>query len=134
GRALAAIAASDERVVVVELSRNFGQQAALSAGLNLAQGDAVITIDGDDQHPADVIPAMLEKLESGWDVVIGQRTDSRQPSAAKRWSSSAFYWLLGRLNATHIRPKCADFRAMSRPVVQAMRQMPEHHRFIQKMV
>ena len=134
GRALAAVAASDERVVVVELSRNFGHQAALSAGLDLAQGDAVITMDGDGQHPADLIPAMLEKLEGGWDVVIGQRTDSHQPSAAKRWSSSAFYWLLGRLSATHIRPGCADFRAMSRPVVQAMRQMPERHRFVRGMV
>ena len=133
-RALEAIASTDSRVVIVELSRNFGHQAALSAGLDQARGDAVITMDGDGQHPPDVIPAMLELLESGYDVVLAQRTDQRQASVAKRWMSSAFYWLLGRLSATSIRPGCADFRAMSRPVVHAIRQMPERHRFVRGMI
>jgi len=133
-RALAAIAAADPRVVVIELSRNFGHQAALSAGLDRARGDAVITLDGDGQHPPMLIPAMLERLESGSDVVLGQRIAQRQPSLVKRATSRAFSWVLARLSATRICPGCGDFRAMSRPVVDAIRQMPEGHRFVRGMV
>ena len=133
-RALDAIAAADDRVVVVELSRNFGHQAALSAGLDLARGDAVVTMDGDGQHPADLIPAMLGLLLGGHDVVLGQRTHAQPPARAKRWTSALFYWLLSRLSATEIVPGSADFRLMSRPVVEQLKRMPEHHRFVRGMV
>src|SRR5262249_3929556 len=108
--ALASIAAGDPRVVVIQLSRNFGHQAALSAGLDRARGDAVITLDGDGQHPPSMIPVMLERLDSGSDVVLGQRRAQRQPSLLKRSTSRAFSWVLARLSATRIRPGCGDFR------------------------
>jgi dolichol-phosphate mannosyltransferase len=127
------IARRDPRVVVVELSRNFGHQAALSAGLDQSRGDVVITMDGDGQHPPAMIPEMLRLSESGYDVVIAQRVAGDTP-APKRWTSLAFYWLLNRLSDTSVLPGAADFRLMTRPVVDALRAMPEYHRFLRGMV
>ena len=131
---LAKIAEADRRVVVIDLSRNFGHQAALSAGLDLAQGDAVVTIDGDGQHPPELIPEMLRLFEAGYDVVLTQRSEVGRPALLKRSTSAAFYWLLGRLSNTHIIPGCADYRLLSRRVVAALKNMPEHHRFLRGMV
>jgi polyisoprenyl-phosphate glycosyltransferase len=131
---LAKIADQDSRVVVIELSRNFGHQAALSAGLDLATGDAVITIDGDGQHPPELIPEMLRLFGAGYDVVLTQRSDVGQPAFLKRSTSAAFYWLLGRLSDTKILPGCADYRLLSRRVVEALKDMPEYHRFLRGMV
>jgi glycosyltransferase involved in cell wall biosynthesis len=131
---LAKIAEADSRVVVIELSRNFGHQAALSAGLDLAEGDAVVTIDGDGQHPPELIPEMLRLFETGYDVVLTQRSDVGQPAFLKRSTSGAFYWLLGRLSDTKILPGSADYRLLSRRVVAALKEMPEYHRFLRGMV
>jgi dolichol-phosphate mannosyltransferase len=136
-RALQEIASQDERVVVVELSRNFGHQAALTAGLDLAEGEYVITMDGDGQHPPALLGEMLRLAESGYDVVLAQRIEAEQADnrlSFKRWSSDLFYRLINRIGDTRILPGAADFRLLSRPVVLALRQMREYHRLLRGMV
>jgi dolichol-phosphate mannosyltransferase len=128
------IAAADSRVVVVELSRNFGHQAALTAGLDMADGDYVITLDGDGQHPPQLIPEMLRLAQSGYDVVLTRRNEEEGLSAFKRWTSSLFYRLLNRIGDTRVLPGSADFRLLSHSVVLALRNMREYHRFLRGMV
>jgi dolichol-phosphate mannosyltransferase len=128
------IANEDSRVVVLELSRNFGHQAALTAGLDHAQGDVVITMDGDGQHPPELIPEMLRLLEQGYDIVQTQRLDTDQSGSFKKWTSGLFYSLLNSLSGTLVQPGAADFRAMSRQAVDALKAMPEFHRFLRGMV
>jgi dolichol-phosphate mannosyltransferase len=125
---------SDRRVFAVELSRNFGHQSALSAGLDLANGEAVITLDGDGQHPPSLIPQMLSLFESGYDIVVMQRLDAKKSLPFKRWTSSGFYWIINRLSSTPVTPGAADFRLMARSAVQSLRRMPEYHRFLRGMV
>jgi polyisoprenyl-phosphate glycosyltransferase len=128
------IAGQDRRVQVVELSRNFGHQAALTAGLDLVQGDLVITMDGDGQHPPALIPQMLALAQAGYEVVLTQRVDETGVSRFKRWTSDQFYRLINRIGDTHILPGSADFRLMTLPVVDALRNMREYHRFLRGMV
>jgi len=128
------IARQDPRVQVVEFSRNFGHQAALTAGLDLAQGDLVITMDGDGQHPPALISQMLALAQAGYEVVLTQRVDETGVSRFKRWTSDQFYRLINRIGDTHILPGSADFRLMARPVVEALRNMREYHRFLRGMV
>jgi dolichol-phosphate mannosyltransferase len=132
--ALEAIAALDARVEVVELSRNFGHQSALTAGLDLADGDYVITMDGDGQHPPALIGEMLSLAQQGYDIVLTQRTEQVHISPFKRWSSDRFYRLINRAGDTQILPGSADFRLLSRRAVLALRSMPEYHRFLRGMV
>lgn len=128
------LAQADERIVVVELSRNFGHQAALTAGMDIAQGDVVITLDGDGQHPPELIAEMLKLHEQGYDVVLTQRMDDQASSFFKRSTSAFFYWLINRLGDTQIVPGSADFRLLSRQVVDGLKQMREYHRFLRGMV
>lgn len=125
---------ADPRARVIELSRNFGHQAALTAGLDVAEGDYVITMDGDGEHPPAMIAEMLLLAESGYDIVRTQRTDVRYGSAFKQWSSAAFYRLINRVGDTYIWPGSSDFRLLARPVVEALRGMREYHRFLRGMV
>lgn len=124
----------DERVRLVELSRNFGHQAALSAGLALSTGDIVITMDGDGQHPAELIAEMLKLIAQGYDIVQGQRTQSAGSGALKQWTSGRFYQLLNLISGTQVLPGAADFRALSRQAVDALNSMPEYHRFLRGMI
>jgi dolichol-phosphate mannosyltransferase len=124
----------DPRVIVLELSRNFGHQAALTAGLDHARGDAVITMDGDGQHPPEMIPEMIRLFQLGYDIVQTQRVDSDQKNSFKKWTSGWFYSLLNSLSGTQVQPGAADFRAMSRQAVEALKTMPEFHRFLRGMV
>ena len=128
------ISSSDPRVVILELSRNFGHQAALTAGLDHALGDMVITMDGDGQHPPEMIPELLRLVEQGYDVVQTQRLDAEQKNTFKKWTSGWFYSLLNSLSGTQVKPGAADFRAMSRKAVDALKSMPEYHRFLRGMV
>jgi len=128
------LASADPRVVVVELSRNFGHQAALTAGLDLAEGDYVITLDGDGQHPPEKIAEMLSLAQSGYDVVLTQRQDAANLPVFKRWTSTMFYRLINRIGDTQVLPGSTDFRLMSRPAVQAVRGLREYHRFLRGMV
>jgi len=131
---LSALAHQDERVTVVQLSRNFGHQAALTAGIDLSESDYAITLDGDGEHPPSLIPEMLRQAESGYDIVLTQRTDQEHLNSFKTRTSNIYYRLINWIGDTRVLPGSADFRAMSRPVVQALRQMREYHRFLRGMV
>jgi glycosyltransferase involved in cell wall biosynthesis len=130
---LAKLTADDSSVSVLELSRNFGHQAALTAGLDRAQGDVVVTLDGDGQHPPELIPQMVELHQAGYDVVLTQRVTAHRPRV-KRWTSTAFYRLLSRISDTPITDGSADYRLLARPVLEALRGMREYHRFLRGMV
>src|SRR5512133_2630207 len=131
---LDALAQTDTRIQVMELSRNFGHQAALTAGLDRAEADYVISLDGDGQHPPELIAEMLKLAESGYDIVLTERLDVGGTSSFKRWTSSMFYRLINQIGSTHITPGSADFRLLSQQVVEALRSMPEYHRFLRGMV
>lgn len=131
---LANLARQDERVRILSLSRNFGHQAALTAGLDHAEGDIVITMDGDGQHPPEMIPQMLALVMQGYDVVQTQRIDEAEPASLKKWTSGLFYRLINAISGTRVLPGTADFRAMSRQAVDALKSMPEYHRFLRGMV
>src|SRR5262245_25153035 len=124
----------DKRIVVLELSRNFGHQAALTAGLEASQGDFVISMDGDGQHPPEMIKEMLELFEQGYDIIQAQRVEDVSASAFKQFTSSAFYNLINRISGTRIIPGAADFRGMNRQAVDALKAMPEYHRFLRGMI
>lgn len=131
---LAALAQRDARVRVLELSRNFGHQAALTAGLDASTADAVITMDCDGQHPPELIPQMVDLIAQGYDVVQGQRMDDAERGSTKKLTSDVFYRLLNWMSETRMEPGAADFRAMSREAVEALKSMPEFHRFLRGMV
>jgi polyisoprenyl-phosphate glycosyltransferase len=131
---LAGLLKQDDRVQVIELSRNFGHQAALTAGMEAAGGDVVITMDCDGQHPPELIPQMLDLLKQGYDIVQGQRVDAARMGAFKKWTSSGFYRLLNLVSGTYVLPGAADFRALSRQALEALKSMPEYHRFLRGMI
>jgi len=133
GAELAKLAADDAGVTILELSRNFGHQAALTAGLDRAEGDAVVTLDGDGQHPPQLIADMVALYRTGYEVVLTQRVAADQPSF-KRWTSTGFYRLLSVIGDTQITAGSADYRLVSRPVLEALREMREYHRFLRGMV
>lgn len=124
----------DPRVQVLELSRNFGHQAALTAGMDATKGDIIITLDGDGQHPPEMISEMIDLVNSGYDVVQTQRVDLAQPPSFKKWTSGLFYRLINTISGTRVLPGAADFRALSRQAVDALKDMPEYHRFLRGMV
>lgn len=125
---------TDARIHVIQLSRNFGHQAALTAGIDAARGDVVISMDGDGQHPPEMIPQMLSLIEQGYDVVQTQRMDESQPASFKKWTSAAFYRFINIISGTRVLPGAADFRALTRRAVEALKSMPEYHRFLRGMV
>lgn len=128
------LARRDPRVTSLSLSRNFGHQAALSAGMDAARGDVIITMDADGQHPPEKIPEMLQLIEQGYDIVQTQRMDEAQPVSFKKWTSSLFYRFINAISRTQVLPGAADFRALSRQAVDALKSMPEFHRFLRGMV
>lgn len=117
-------------LVIVDLSRNFGKEAALSAGIEQARGDAVIPLDADLQDPPVLIPQLLDKWESGFDVVLAKRADRDSDSWLKRVSAGAFYTVINRLSDVEIPHNVGDFRLMDRRVVDALKSLPEHRRFM----
>jgi polyisoprenyl-phosphate glycosyltransferase len=130
---LGAATGEDSRIRALRLSRNFGHQAALSAGLSVARGDAVITMDSDLQHPPEIIPLLLAKGLEGNDVVYAVRSPVDSANWFKRGSATLFYRLLNRLTALDLPEGAADFRFMSRRVVDAILTMPERNRFLRGM-
>ncbi|HEY3838979.1 MAG TPA: glycosyltransferase family 2 protein [Bryobacteraceae bacterium] len=125
---------SNDRVKLLRLSRNFGHQVAVTAGLDFAQGDAVVVMDADLQDPPELIPAMLRLLDQGFDVVSPQRFTREGESAFKIWSARLFYHLMGKLSGGHLSAEVGDFRLFSRKAVLALRAMREQHRFMRGMV
>ncbi len=129
------LAEEDRRVKVVGLSRNFGHQNAVSAGLEFARGDAVIVMDADLQHPPELIPKMLAAWRQGNRVVYTIREDDPcHAGRFKRWTSAAFYKLINAASDVPIPAGAADFRLLDRSVVDAILAMPERSRFLRGMV
>ena len=132
---LAELSAADPRAHAINLTRNFGHQSALSAGLDMCDAEAVVMMDGDGEHPPSLVPEMLRQFEAGYDIVHTQRLDAgRGGFFLKRLTSRGFYWTINRLGETRIAEGSADFRLMSRDAVKALRQLPEYHRFYRGMV
>lgn len=127
---LCALRQADPRVGVVNLSRNFGKEAAVTAGLEHATGAAVVLIDADLQDPPELIPAMVAAWRRGADVVYAQRRQRAGESWLKRRTASAFYRLMRHVGRVELPPDVGDFRLMSRRVVLAVLQLREHHRFM----
>lgn len=127
------LAHSDERVRVVSLSRNFGHQAALTAGLDHARGDAVVMLDGDLQDPPEVIPELLERWRAGADVVFAVRTDRSGESRLKLSTARWFYKLFGRIANVNLPPQAGDFRLLDRGALEALLGMRERARFLRAM-
>ena len=123
----------DKRVIELELSRNFGHQAALTAGLDQASADFVLTMDGDGQHPPELIPEMIKLAEGGYDVVIAQRLEPDSRSF-KNFTSRFFYRLINIIGDTNIQAGAADFRLLRKPVVDSLKTMREYHRLLRGMV
>ncbi|HUF00110.1 MAG TPA: glycosyltransferase family 2 protein [Anaerolineales bacterium] len=133
-KSLSALAENDKRIVVLEFARNFGHQAALTAGLDLSTGDFVISLDGDGQHPPEMIPQMIELFQHGYDIVQAQRIEDGQGLSLKQITSSGFYALINNISGTRMEPGAADFRGLSRQAVEALKSMPEYHRFLRGMI
>jgi dolichol-phosphate mannosyltransferase len=124
------LASEDRRIMVIQLSRNFGHQAALSAGLEAATGDIVISLDGDGQHPPTLIPEMLRLHENGYDIVKAQRLDDAHSGGfLKRITSRWFYRVISAVGEVNLVEGVSDFRLLSRSALDAVLQLPEYHRF-----
>ena len=119
---LRALAAADDRIKVVSFSRNFGHQAAITAGMDFASGDAIVIIDADLQDPPELIPVMLDEHEKGYDVVSPQRIHREGESWFKRTTAAFFYWLMRKGVDSRLPQEVGDFRLLSRRVVLALRQ------------
>ncbi|WP_051386299.1 glycosyltransferase family 2 protein [Actinokineospora inagensis] len=130
---LHAVADADDRVTVIELARNFGHQMAVTAGLDAVDADAVIIMDSDLQDPPRVSLELIEKWEQGYEVVYAQRR-SRQDSAFKKFTASAFYWFLRKVASIDIPPNTGDFRLIDRKVVDELRRFRERDRFLRGLV
>jgi polyisoprenyl-phosphate glycosyltransferase len=124
----------DSRIRIIQFSRNFGHQMAITAGLEHAAGDAVVIIDADLQDPPEVIAEFYQKWLDGYDVVYGVRSERAGETAFKRWTAKMFYRCMSRLSDTDIPLDTGDFRLMDRRVVDALLDMPERDRFVRGMV
>ncbi len=131
---LRCLAASDPRVRYLSFSRNFGQQAALTAGLEHAAGDVVITLDADMQHPPAVIPELLSRWREGHDIVLTLREDDPRLGWFKRMTSRAFNHVMRWLSETEVRAAASDYRLLSRKAVDCLLRLHETHRFMRGMV
>ena len=124
----------DSHVRVLRLSRNFGHQIAVSAGLETASADAVIVIDADLQDPPELIPEMVKLWREGNDVVYGIRLEREGESTFKLWTAKIFYRLINRVSETKMPLDAGDFRLLDRKVVEVIKTMPERARFLRGMV
>lgn len=128
--ALAVLRLENPSIKIVDLSRNFGKEAALTAGLEYARGDAVIPLDADLQDPPELIPNLVSKWREGYDTVVAVRRDRSSDSFIKRGSADLFYRLIGRLSDFPVPANAGDFRILDRQVVAAINTLPERVRFM----
>ncbi len=127
---MAGFRAEKPKVAILELSRNFGKEVALSAGLDHAAGDAVIIIDADLQDPPSLIPEFLRHWRDGYDVVYGRRTDRQGEPWLKKFTAKWFYRVINFLSDVEIPPDVGDYRLLSRRAVDALQSLPERHRYM----
>jgi len=118
------------QISIVDFSRNFGKEAAMTAGIDNSKGDAVIPIDVDLQDPPEVVAELIRKWEEGYDVVLARRADRSSDSAAKRLTAQWFYQFINTMAKPKIPENVGDFRLMDRKVVEALKQLPERRRFM----
>jgi dolichol-phosphate mannosyltransferase len=121
---------SNPRIKIIELSRNFGHQIAITAGLDHANGQAIVIMDGDLQHPPEVIPELIQKWKEGYELIYTIRKETKDASYFKRISSSVFYWLINKIGDIPIPKYGADFRLIDRKVLESMKLLRERSRFM----
>jgi polyisoprenyl-phosphate glycosyltransferase len=131
---LSALAHSESRYKLLVFSRNFGHQAAITAGVDRAEGDAVVVMDADLQDPPELVAEMLEKSRAGFDVVYAVRRKRHGEGLFKRATAALFYRFMRAMTGVHIPLDAGDFRLMTRPVVLTLRALRETHRFVRGMV
>lgn len=124
------IVAQDKRVKIINFSRNFGHQIAITAGLDKAESDAAIIIDADLQDPPELIPEMIKKWEEGYKIVYARRVTRKGERKFKLWSASIFYWVLKKLTDIKIPLNTGDFRLIDKRVVRELRKIKEKNRFV----
>jgi glycosyltransferase involved in cell wall biosynthesis len=124
----------DDRIRAISFSRNFGHQAAITAGLDFANGDAVVVMDADLQDPPELLPRMVELFREGYDVVSPKRTSRLGETLFKKWTAALFYRAMARLADRRLAADVSDFRLFSRRAVLAIRSFREHHRFMRGLV
>jgi glycosyltransferase involved in cell wall biosynthesis len=129
-RILELAALEDRRIKLLRFSRNFGHQAAVTAGLDFADGDAVVVMDADLQDPPELLPRMLDLFAQGYDIVSPQRISRDAETKFKRWTSTLFYRTLSRMADQKLTPDVGDFRLFSRRAVLAIRSLREQHRYM----
>ncbi len=130
---LQGIHASDPNVTVVELSRNFGHQAAVTAGLEISRGEVVVIMDADLQDPPELIAKMVDIWQQGYEVVYGVRDARNGETGFKLWTAKLFYGLINKLSDVAIPTDTGDFRLLDRKAVEAINKMPERHRLLRGM-
>jgi glycosyltransferase involved in cell wall biosynthesis len=128
------LALSDGNIRLIDFSRNFGHQTAVTAGLDYANGQAIVIIDADLQDPPEVIPMMMEKWREGYDVVYGKRIKRQGETVFKKATAYLYYRVLDILSNESIPKDTGDFRLMNRKVSEAIKKMPERNRFLRGMV
>jgi glycosyltransferase involved in cell wall biosynthesis len=131
---LEAMAARDARYKIIGFSRNFGHQVAITAGVDRADGDAVVVMDADLQDPPEIVSQMLDKYRDGYDVVYAMREKRDGETMFKKVTAALYYRLLNRMLGVDIPVDVGDFRLMSRPVVMTLRALREQHRFVRGLV
>lgn len=131
---LTRLAVADPHVRFVRLSRNFGHQAALTAGLERVRGDLVVSMDADLQHPPAVIRELIARWREGHEVVVTLRRDDHSLGLFKKLTSRVFYFAMRHMSGMDVRPAAADFRLLTRKALDALLRMPERHRFLRGMV
>ena len=124
------IAIEDKKVKVISFSRNFGHQAAVTAGLKYVTGDAIVIMDADLQDPPELIPDMLKHWEDGYEVIYGKRKTREGESAFKLLTAKAFYSTLNKLSDVEIPKDTGDFRLVDKKVVDVINNLPEHNKFL----
>ena len=124
------LAVRDPRMHFITFSRNFGHQIAITAGLDLSRGAAVVVMDGDLQDPPELLPALYARLHEGYEVVYAKRRTRQGESAIKLFTAKMFYRILAGITSVEIPLDTGDFRIISRKVVRALQQMPEQNKFI----
>ena len=123
-------AKSDDRIKILSLSRNFGKEAALSAGIDHSKGDVLIPIDVDLQDPPELIPTFIDHWKQGYDIVYGVRSSRKNDTFSKRASATWFYRIFNKLSPQKIPADAGDFRLIDRRVAEVLKQLPERNRFM----
>lgn len=123
----------DAKIKVIKFSRNFGHQAAFNVGIDFAQGDMVLTMDGDLQHPPSLIPTFIKHAEDDYDIVIGERLDNKQNSKLREIGGKIFYKLMSAITDLEFK-NISDFALYKRPVINALKKLPERERYLRGMI